>query len=75
MSHIKGKINIPPVEDLLQRSVDNIRLQQIQQKVNLEAEIQQARKMVGSPLPAEQYRQYLINLVRVWQKSKPKFLW
>jgi hypothetical protein len=62
------KITIEPVEDLLQRSVDNIRYQAIKEKVNLESEIDYARKYIGSPMP--NHANYLKELGVNYQRSK-----
>ena len=70
MSHIKGKINIPPVEDLLQKSVDNIRLKAIQDKVNLESELDYNKIYIGSPMPAKDHINYLKKIGENYQRSK-----
>jgi len=57
---------------LLQKSIDNIRLEAIQKKVNLEAEIKYARTYIGSPMPDQ--AKYLTNLGLSFIKSKVKYL-
>lgn len=72
---MKGIIKIHPIENLLQRSIDNVRLSQIQEKVNLEAEVEYARKYIGSPMPQSDFKEYMTNISEGYLKSKIKYLW
>jgi hypothetical protein len=72
MTRKKGHIIIKEYEEgeLYRKSMENCRLNDLKKKADIEAEWEYQKKHCGSPMPISQYKQYLIDLVGAWQRSK-----
>ena len=72
MINRRYKIRIKEYEEgeLYKRSMENCRLNDLKKKADIEAEWEYQKKHCGSPMPISQYKQYLIDLVKTWQRSK-----
>jgi len=57
-------------KELLKKSIKNIRIKQIQDKVNLEAEIEHVRNTIGSPLPLKEQNEYYAQQGRDYLRRK-----
>ncbi len=59
---------------LYKKSVENIRLTQIQNKANLEAELDYGKRYIGSCMPTKERISYLKETALNYQNSKVEYL-
>jgi len=59
---------------ILKKSIENIRIKQIQEKVNLEAELEHNKHFIGNPMQVMERANYLQKLGKDYLASKIKYV-